>query len=238
VRLLTLAVFFTIVCILSLLVYALLAGVFMPPAPRTRAEAVLAEAKAAVGANPGNGKAWANYAEAMYATGDKSGAFAAITQANKQVKDTTILLVNNAELHLLLLDGQNAEVVKRSTKYVQKDIDLRAAVADKNITKGIAVPLDMQDNASTVDLFTLRGTAEGNLKKWKDAATDYGNALKIDPQAADVQILRGWASLYAGDMVAAKADFENALRFLPGDRSATDGLAAIKSGKTPAPAAK
>ena len=51
-----------------------------------------------------------------------------------------------------------------------------------------------------------------------------GIALQLDDKAADLVTLRGWAKLRAGDKKGAAKDFQNALKFLPGDASATNGL--------------
>lgn len=230
--LLRFGILFIIVTILSLVLYGLLAGVFMPPAPRTRAEDVLARTAAEVKAKPKDGKAWADYAEALYATGSKDEAREVLKQARKNVKSRSIREVNNAEVHLLILDGKNAEALKLSTEYIQIDFAIRSADASANAQKLISVPLEAYPNGPTITSFILRATAETNLKKYKDAVADYGNALVLDPQAADVQIMRGWARIAAGDKKGAKQDFEQGLRFLPDDPSGRRGLEALKSAET------
>jgi tetratricopeptide (TPR) repeat protein len=233
-RLLVYAIFLLIITMLSIILYGFLAGMLDPPAPRTRTEAVAAEMEAKTKAQPGNGKAWADYAEALYASGDKSGARDVLTRGRLSVTNKTIIELDNAELHLLLLDGNSAEVLKRSTAYVQTAIDLRAVEAATNKQKGIVVSYDRLDNDSLITLFTLRATAEANLGNFKDAIVDFDNALKLDPQAADLITLKGWAKLRSGRKADAAKDFKQALQFLPGDLSATNGLKATESTETSA----
>lgn len=223
------AILFVVVCIAVLAVYAVVAGVVMPPAPRTQAEALLNSGEAAVQKNPGNGKAWAQYARVLYLTGSKDEAWDALKRARKAVKDETILWVNVQEVDMLLTEGKDEDVLKKSKDYIQQDINFRGKANAELGAKGIKAPLEAIDNEPTIQMFVMRATAEGNLKKYKDAVRDLDNALVLDPQAADIIALRGWAKLNAKDKKGAKADFETALKFLPDNQSAQSGLEALKS---------
>lgn len=223
---------FLIICVLTVVIYGVLTGLVNPPAPRTRPEAVATLMAASIKEHPGNGKAWADYAEALYASGDKAKAFETLAQARKRVKDKTINEVNTAEVHLLLLEGRDKDALARSTKYIQKAIDLRDEEYLANKKKGIVIPYDRQDNVSLINMFTLRATAESNLEDYKAAEVDYTNALKLEPQAADIMVMRGWVRLRGGNKTGAEEDFNNALQFLPNDPEATRGLRAARSAET------
>lgn len=210
--------------IVAVLAYGLLTGVFFRSMPRTWTESVRAAKESAVKANPGNGRAWADYAEALYAIGDKEGAQKALARARTQVTDKTIREVNNVDLHLLILEGKNSDALARSQLYLQRDATLRTEEYNANLLRGITVPAEAQDNDSTIRLFVLQGTAQNNLKMYKEAIASFSRALALDEQAADIIILRGWARLGAGDKVGAAKDFKYALQFLPDDASAKDGL--------------
>jgi len=231
VRFMRWAILFIVVCIVALAGYAVLAGVLNPPAPRTQAEAILASAEAAVRLDPGNGQAWAQLARAQYLMGERAESAKTIAQARKRVKDRTILWVYNQELDQLVRDGKNPEALKKSTEYVQKDIDFRTEQAEDYLARGINPPLDAQnaENQTTIQLFLLRATAQMNLKKPKDAVVSYDNALRMSPMAADVLALRGWAKLEAGDEKGAKKDFESSLKYLPGNEAATEGLEELEA---------
>lgn len=215
--------------IVAVLAYALLTGVFFHSTPRTWAESVRAAKESAVKANPGNGQAWADYAEALYAIGDKEGAQAALAQARTKVTDKTIREVNNVDLHFLILEGRNADALARSQWYLQRDTALRTEEYNANLQKGITVPTEAQNNDSTIRLFVLQGTAQSNLKMYKEAIESFNAALALDEQAADIIILRGWARVGAGDKTGAAKDFKYALQFLPDDASAKEGLKQAQS---------
>ena len=112
---------FLIICILSVVVYALLVGGLMPTAPRTRIESALLDARAAVQRNPASGQAWAALAGAQYAGGDTKSAWASIAEADKRVKDHSILLVNLKELDFLLIEGKDEQVIKRADEFIKTE---------------------------------------------------------------------------------------------------------------------
>lgn len=232
VRVLRYGVFLVLATTLMVVVYALLTYFVTPQAPRTRVEALLAQTAPAVKKNPADGKVWADYVQALYVSGDTDEAYTALKQAYKSTKGRGVLVLYNVELSMLIKDGRNQEALEKSTKYVQEDIYWRVTSADEQAKKKIAVTIDRQDNDTTVELFTLRATAEGNLGQWKEAVVSLDNALKLVPEAADVIMLRGWAKLGAKDKAGAKRDFEKALRYLPNDASAKRGLAAATASTT------
>jgi tetratricopeptide (TPR) repeat protein len=224
VRFLRYGIFFVIVCLLCLVIYALLVGALMPPAPRTQVEAALLDAQAAVKKNPGSGQAWAQLAGAQYAGGDTRSAWNTIASARKSVSDRTILLVNTKELDFLLIEGKNAEVVKKGTEFIKLEAKYQTEALNKQAQKGITIPASLQNNAEALKLFVDKATAEGNLGQWKASIKTLDEAMLLDDTAADLLTMRGWAKLRAGDKSGAKKDFQRALQFMPNDPSATQGL--------------
>lgn len=227
------AIIFVVVCIVSLALYAVMAGALDPPAPRTQAELVLARSEAAVQANKKNGQAWAQLARAQYLTGKKDEAYATIALARKSVKanERPMLWVNNQELDMLIRDGKNEQAAKRAVVYVKTDAEIRVRERADQLAKGIDQDLQAQDaaNQTSITLFMLKATAESNLKKYNDAVKSYDNALLMNPALSDVLTLRGWAKMNAGDKTGAKKDFESALKYMPDLESAKAGLKAIDS---------
>lgn len=222
------AIIFVIVCILCLALYAVLAGVLSPPAPRTQAELILARSEAAVQANKKDGQSWAQLARAQYLTGKKKEAYATIAQARKSIEETEspILWVNNQELDMTIRDGKNEQALKMADKFIKMDADIRIKQRAAELNKGIDQPLEGQstENQTTIELFLMKAAAEGNLKKHKDAVKSYDNALLMAPRASDILAMRGWAKLDAGDKAGAKKDFQAALKFMPDLESAKAGL--------------
>ena len=224
VQLLLLGVAFMIVSLLSVIIYALLVGAIMPPAPRTVVESSLLEAQAAVKKNPASGRAWAALAGAQWAGGDEDEARKTLERARRTVKDRTILLVNVKDLQFLMAEGKDEEAIKRAEAYIETEAKVRTEEMDAARAKGIQVPQPMQNNADSIQLFVVKAAAEGNLDRWEEAIKTLDDALLLDDRAADLYRMRGWAKLRSGDAKGAKADFQTALRFLPDDESARQGL--------------
>jgi len=228
-RVLLLGIAFLVVSLLCVVIYALLVGVLMPPAPRTLVESSLLEAQAAVKKNPTSGLAWSALAGAQWATGDKNEARESLERARKTVKDHSILLVNVKDLQFLMAEGKDVEAIKQADEYLKIEAKFRTEEMDAARAKGIQVPQVMQNNADSIQLFVIKATAEGNLGKWDEAVKTLDDALLLDDRAADLITMRGWAKLRSGDSEGAQTDFETALKFLPGDESATQGLEEAKS---------
>ena len=223
-----------IALILSVLGYALLAGVFSPPAPRTLLESTLEQSRASVEKNSGSGAAWASLAGAQYTAGDTSAAWKTLEQARKKVKDHTILYVNNRELDFLLMENKNELAIKRADEFIKVEADYQMQTKVENAQKGVFVPDQVADNTESVRLFVLKGTAQGNLGQWEEAVKTFDTALELEDTAADIITLRGWARLRSGNAEGAKKDFARALRYMPGDASAARGLeeASAEASKT------
>jgi len=230
-RLLIFGIAFLIVSLLCVVIYALLVGVLMPPAPRTLVESSLLEAQAAVRKNPASGLAWSALAGAQWAAGEKGDARDTLQRARKSVKDHSILLVNVKDLQFLMVEGKDEEALKRADGYLKVEAAYRTEEMDASRAKGIEVPQVMQNNAESIQLFVIKATAEGNLGRWEDAVKTLDDALLLDDRAADLLRMRGWAKLRGEDSKGAATDFEAALRFLPGDESAAQGLKEAQSAK-------
>jgi tetratricopeptide (TPR) repeat protein len=226
------AVAFFIVTILCVLMYALIVGVFAPPAPRTLIESSLLEAQAAVKANPGSGQAWGALAGAQWAAGDESEAWATLEQGRKRVKDGSMVVINVMTLRFLSAEGKDAEILKRADGYIKAAAVTRVNEAAKNAGKGIKTFADSGDNSREIELFTLKATSQGNLGKWKDAVKTLDIAVELDPLGADLLTMRGWAKLRAGDKKGAKKDFKQALAYMPDNASAKQGMAEASGNAT------
>ena len=215
---------FVVVTILCVLVYALIVGVFSPPAPRTVVESSLLQAEAAVKKNAGNGQAWAALAGAQWASGNESEAWATLEQGRKKVKDGSIVVVNVMALRFLEAEGKNDELLKKSDEYIKAAALNRVKQLEEAAAKGIKTPAELNDNTNEIELLVLKATAQGNLGKWKDSVKSLNYAIELDPLGADLLTLRGWAKLRSGDKAGAKKDFQQALKYMPDNTSASQGL--------------
>ena len=213
-----------------LLLYALVVGVFAPPAPRTLVESSLLQAQAAVKKNPGNGQAWAALAGAQWASGDESEAWATLEQGRKKVKDGSIVVMNLMTLRFLSAEGKDAEVIKKGDEYIKAAAKYRITELEKAAAKGIKTPAELNDNSNEIEMLTLKAASQGNQGKWKDAIKTLDYAVELDPLGADLITLRGWAKLRANDRAGAKRDFQKALAYMPDNKSAW-----LKEGRPRAP---
>ncbi len=218
------AIAFVGVTILCLLLYALIVGVFAPPAPRTLVESALLQAQAAVKKSPGNGQAWAALAGAQWASGDEAAAWATLENGRKKVKDNSIVVINLMNLRFLSAEGKDAEVVKKGDEFIKAAALYRTKEIEKAAAKSIRVPAELNDNSREIEMMTLKAASLGNLGKWKDAAKTLDFAIELDPLGADLLTMRGWARLRAGDKGGAKKDFQKALGYMPDNASAAQGL--------------
>lgn len=211
--------------LILVLTYAMVTRVFFPPTPRTLQESTIARARAMVEKDPSSGRAWAALAGAEYEAGDKALAWKTIHRARDNVADRSILFVNGRELDFLILEHRNDEVIERADEFIATEANYQLKEKAEDAAKNISVPDQVTDNTEAVRLFVLKGTAQGNLGRWKSAVKTFDAALLLTDTAADVVALRGWARLRSGDAAGAKSDFERALRYLPNDPSAKQGLA-------------
>jgi len=232
-RYLGFGIVFLIISILCVVLYALVTGVFGTRPPQTFLEASGGRAELAVMESPGSGSAWAALAGTRWAAGDIAGAWDAIEQGKLKVSDHSLLFVQTRELEFLIYEGKDDEALKAAVEYVESEEEYRRKEAADYSARGIAVPFGMADYGETGRLYVLKAAAEGNLEKWEDAVASLSDALVLDDKAADVLTLRGWAKLRSGDVAGARADFEQALRFMPEYGSAKDGLAASESSGAP-----
>lgn len=215
---------FVAVSIICVLLYALIVGVFAPPAPRTLVESSLQEAQAAVKANPGNGQAWAALAGAQWASGDRTEARATLEQGRKRVKDGSVVVINVMALRFLSAEGKDAEVVTKANEYIKAAALYRTKELEKAAAKGIKTPAEMNNNTNEIEMLTLKAAALGNQGKWKDAVKTLDYAIELDPLGADLLSVRGWAKLRLGDKQGAAKDFKKSLAYIPDNTSAAQGL--------------
>jgi beta-phosphoglucomutase-like phosphatase (HAD superfamily) len=70
----------------------------------------------------------------------------------------------------------------------------------------------------------ITDTARAHAACWAQTFDEY---LEERPTAADILVRRGYLRIENGDTKGAEADFRSALKFLPNDPAALDGLKQI-----------
>lgn len=218
------AIAFVVAMIVCVLLYALIVGVFAPPAPRTLVESAMQQAQSAVKKSPGSGQSWAALAGAQWASGDRSDAWATLAQGRKKVKDSSLVVINLMALRFLSAEGKDDELVEKANEFIKAAALNRTKELEKAAGKGIKTPAELNDNSNEIEMLTLKAAALGNQGKWKDSVKTLDYAIELDPLGADLLTLRGWARLRAGDRRGATTDFRKALRYLPENASAAKGL--------------
>ena len=224
------AVVAVLLMLAAVIAYAFASGMtdslFRTDTARTAQEKALIDTAAAIRKNPKEGGAYAVRAETLYRLGKKSEAYEVLTQGESAVGTETPaqLYVLRARTQLLNADENWAEAEKVGKRAMQASDEYLAVQGAKLANKKVtAIGANLQTRVS-VDTAVQLAQAYMGQKKYKDAIVMYDYALKLDPLAADVVTLRGFAFLAAGDKAKAKADFQETLRFLPDDPDATRGL--------------
>lgn len=226
-RIMLFAVFFVLLMILAVLAYAYLLGGFGAPAPRTSAENSLVVTEAQIRSNPKGGVAYATRAETLYGLGRKAEAYQTLAQGEKAIgkEVPAILYVLRTWTALLNHDGNYAEAVKVGTRGMSSSneylLKQGAVLYTKRVTN---INANLQVTES-VDMALQTANAYMGLKQYDKALELYDYANQLEPLGADVLSLRGYAYLAKGDKTKAKADFQEALKYLPNDPTAKNGLA-------------
>jgi len=73
----------------------------------------------------------------------------------------------------------------------------------------------------------LKADSYEGLGDWEKVIAELDSYLKEYPRASDILIDRGNAKIQMKDIAGAEKDFREALRFVPDDKEALDGLKKI-----------
>lgn len=230
-RWLTWATVGTLLMLAALGGYAVLAGVFTDDhsAPATVAEQALSSSAADIVADPTDGSAYATRAEALFATGEEASAFAVLAQGEEAVdgKNPGLLYVLRAWTALLNRQHRYAEAEKVGLRAIEASDAYLEAQGVILVRKGISVVGGNTITRPSVDTALALAEAYMGEKKYDKAIELYQYALSLEPLAADILTMRGWAYVEKGDKTKAKADFTEAARYLPDDALVISGLKAV-----------
>jgi len=220
------AVITAVMMLVSVIAYGYMAGALESVPPRTAEEDALASTTEAIAKNPSDGRQYAIRAEALHRTGSVDEAFQVLDQGEKAVngKNPGLLYVLRARTALLNEEGRFAEATKVGLKAMDASDDYLTQQSAALVQKGVTAVAGNQDTRASVDTALLVAQAYTGLKQYAKAAEMYDYALQLEPTAADILSMRGWAYLEAGDKAKAKADFEQTLKYMPGDEYAARGL--------------
>lgn len=218
-----------IVTALVAALYGLMTGVIRPSSPRTAAEAKLITLESVVKTTPESGKAWRDYIAALSATGQKDKAWNQVKLARAKVKGLDRSYPNLAELDLLWADKDYEQVLKKSAVAIKLENGYRNEYIKAREREGRRInDLDIPVQVP-VDILLYQARASGALKDWDAAVKSLTAALKRDPNASDLLVLRAQAYEELEKWDKARADYKQALRFIPDMEPALQGLERVEN---------
>lgn len=205
---------------------AVLTGVVSRTGPRSLAEKQVAITSAAISQGSNDPSVRGDYIAALIANNQFARAQREIDSARKSIDDSATADFTLAEARLLSARGKYLEAIttgERGLKQIMKAYDAKlassAAIASK--AKNDGVP------ENYYDLVLVIAYANVELQKWDGAIKAFDMYIAKYPTASDVLIDRGNAKIGAGDKQGAEKDFRAALKYIPDDKEALDGLSKI-----------
>ncbi len=212
------AILVTIIVILAAVAGIVLYGLNVSRAPRTAIERAVAAAESATRQNPDVAANWADLTYAYIAAERYTDARRA-SDSGKVVGDLPAFYI--ADAFVLGKQGKTADAIAGYEVAKQRALEYHdgrvAAAASKGVIYS-ALNADLVDAAIyKARLLMKTGDAEAAVK-------EYDIALGIDPRMSDVLVERAAAKAALGDVTGARADYTAALRFVPDQQEALEGL--------------
>jgi tetratricopeptide (TPR) repeat protein len=209
------------VVILAALATVVLYGLQLDRAPRTLQERNLAAAQAAVNDSPDDATSWLLFAYAQAETGRFSAAEDAV-ERGKALSDTAAFAI--AYAYIAEAQGETDEAIDRYESAKQQAIaDAEAQAAE---LAEVGVSYDTV-NTDLADAAIAKARLLAGLDRRQEALAEYDVAIETNPQMADILVERGDLRYSLGDTEGARADYTEALRFMPDMPEALAGLALI-----------
>lgn len=206
-----------VIAAVGYLVYVVLAPA---PAPRTEVERRIAYYENGVKAEPTNARMWALYANALVDAGRYGTAADVIATGLRKVQDDAALLVVRATLERER--GQDDRALKTADEAIAAVEASRARLTEQMAAKGSGAPLAPSDER--IAAWIIKAEIHTDRREAQKAIEAYGHALEENPRMADVLAARGDLHFELGDDDAARADYQEALRYDPQSKQAADGL--------------
>ncbi len=213
------AIALVIVTALSAFLYIILTGVFNPPAPRTAIEARLDTIETYLQESPKNGQVWADYILAQSALSRYADAERVWQEAQVELAELPdeMIQADLAWAQSLIFQLRPEDAVAQADHVIASDPAAVEALGRKNPTMADA---GIVETGMLGPAWVVKANGYAALGQWEDAVEAYSAAIGYDPRAADLLTLRAAAYYELGEHELARADAQEALRFLPDDRRA------------------
>jgi len=217
-RFLLTAVLATIIVILAVVATAVLYGLDVSRAPRTAAERAVATSEAATREQPKVAENWVDLTYAYVAAGRFSDARQASARG-KKVENLPEFYI--ADAYMLEQQGETDEALEAydlAKQQATAEFDARVKAAAEKGARLSAL------NYGLADAAIFKGRLLAEQGETASALKEFDLALEIDPQMSDVLVERADLKVTLGDSDGARADYTEALRFVPDMPEALQGL--------------
>jgi len=205
-------------------VAALVMGVIGDSTPRTMAEKYERVYEAAVLENPADIYSWEQYIDALIQTEQTLAAEDAIERALESVEESATQSISARKARLLVDTGEFEDAIALIDSIrvnLERYYEEAKKQPDSDESKGAGIA------EAYWDVLILKAEAQVALGDKQAAIETYDVYLEEKSGAADVLVRRGLLKADVGDTTGAEADFRAALRYIPDDQPALDGLKQI-----------
>jgi tetratricopeptide (TPR) repeat protein len=213
-----------IVLYLITIVSALAMGVLGSTAPRTVAERNERVYESIVAEDPTDVVAWRKYIRTLLDTGQTLAAQDAIDRALQAVDETGNEEISTAQAELYFSTSRYEEGIALADQ-IRGRLEVYYEEAKGQPDSPESRGAEIHENYWALVL--MKAEAYDKLGDTASALEEFDLYLEERPTAADILVRRGYIRIDTGDTAGAEADFRAALRYLPGDKAALDGLKQI-----------
>jgi tetratricopeptide (TPR) repeat protein len=228
-RWLLIGIFVAVTAILALVVFSLVSGLFATQAPRTAIEARLVTLKDAAEGAPGSGSAQRDYIEALVVSGQHGAARDHIDLMKEQLDGFETTYIYLGELSLLYDLEDYEGVLETAQEGYDYEIEQQEAWVEEQTAAGRDVVTTILPQSNAISILVYQARASGAMGDTAAGVEYLTRALELEPTAADLLVLRGQGYAELGDTAAARADFEQALVFVPDFEPALEALGSLGS---------
>ena len=191
-------------------------------APKTYTERELAQWEAAVAENPGDASAWAKLAYSYAEAGRIDEALTSVDRGRRVAQADALVLV---EADVLRIAGRYAEALDAYDVAEQEIAAAQEAAELELQKKNVFLPLD---GASMGGVYYGRGLCRIELKDIEGAIADLEKAVDVMPQQSTIRIVLAEQYAKTGEYDRAEEQYSEALRYVPDDPAALEGLETVK----------
>jgi tetratricopeptide (TPR) repeat protein len=179
---------------------------------------------------PQSEEAWADYILALVASKQYSRAERVTRQAEKAL-GTDVIDILYVKARLAASRGETDEALVLIDKAIKAGLEFRKKELERLAQKGTFPDPRVVKGPILASAYYFQAQLYAEGEKWAEAADALTKAIAEEPASADAFVLRGNAYLKMSRVESATADFEQALKFIPGYQPALEGLKKAEAAK-------